>query len=70
MLALYCLGLDDATLEHVDSPFDYHENSLLYVELPRAQRTRGEAAIIDGLLVHLIRAAGGRTVFAVFTNRR
>ena len=63
------LGLDDATLEHVDSPFDYHENSLLYVpsNFPGRNEPAAEAAIIDEL-VDLIRAAGGRTL-ALFTNR-
>jgi ATP-dependent DNA helicase DinG len=63
------LGLDDATSEHFDSPFDYREHGLLYVpeDFPERNDPKAEAAIIEEL-VALIEAAGGRTL-ALFTNR-
>ena len=63
------LGLDDAPIERVTSPFDYQHNSLLYVpdHFPERNAPGAEAAIIDEL-VTLIDAAGGRTL-ALFTNR-
>ena len=63
------LGLDDATLAHVDSPFDYANHALLYVpaNMPERNSPTAEAAIIEEL-VTLIAAAGGRTL-ALFTNR-
>lgn len=63
------LGLDDCTVEHFDSPFDYQHHSLLYVpdKFPSRNADGAERAIIDEL-VELIGAAGGRTL-ALFTNR-
>ena len=63
------LGLEGVTIEHVDSPFDYQTNSLLYVpqDLPSRNDTGAEEAIIEEL-IELIGAAGGRTL-ALFTNR-
>jgi len=64
------LGLDGAADElRVPSPFDYQNNSLLYVpdHLPDRKSDAAEAAIADEL-VDLIGAAGGRTL-ALFTNR-
>ena len=63
------LGIDDAVVEHFDSPFDYKSNALLYVpeNFPGRNDPACEAAIVDEL-VELIRAAGGRTL-ALFTNR-
>jgi ATP-dependent DNA helicase DinG len=63
------LGLDDATSDHFDSPFDYRDHGLLYVpeNFPERNDPKAEAAIIDEL-VALIEAAGGRTL-ALFTNR-
>jgi ATP-dependent DNA helicase DinG len=63
------LGLDDAPVERFDSPFDYQNNSLLYVpdNFPERNSPNAEAAIIEEL-VALIEAAGGRTL-ALFTNR-
>jgi ATP-dependent DNA helicase DinG len=63
------LGLDGTAIEHLDSPFDYQSNSLLYVpeNFPGRNDPGAEAAIIDEL-VELISAAGGRTL-ALFTNR-
>lgn len=63
------LGLEGVTIEHVDSPFDYQTNSLLYVpqDLPSRNDAGAEEAIIEEL-IELIGAAGGRTL-ALFTNR-
>ena len=63
------LGLDGVAVQHLDSPFDYASNSLLYVpqDFPGRNAPGAEAAIIDEL-VSLITAAGGRTL-ALFTNR-
>ena len=56
-------------IQHVASPFDYQEHSLLYVPegFPSRNDAGAEAAIIDELIT-LINAAGGRTL-ALFTNR-
>ena len=64
------LGLDgDCVVERFESPFDYQQNSLLYVpeHFPSRNADGAENAIIEEL-VELIRAAGGRTL-ALFTNR-
>ena len=63
------LGLGDLAVERVPSPFDYQHHALLYVpsDFPGRTGDGAEAAIIDEL-VHLIDAAGGRTL-ALFTNR-
>jgi ATP-dependent DNA helicase DinG len=63
------LGLDDCTVEHFESPFDYKDHGLLYVpdNFPERNAPGAEAAIIEEL-VELITAAGGRTL-ALFTNR-
>jgi ATP-dependent DNA helicase DinG len=63
------LGLEGVGIEHVDSPFDYQTNSLLYVpqDMPSRNDAGAEEAIIEEL-IELIRAAGGRTL-ALFTNR-
>jgi len=63
------LGLDDATVERFESPFDYQKNSLLYVpnNFPERNSPEAESAIVEEL-VALIEAAGGRTL-ALFTNR-
>ena len=64
------LGLGaTVAIEHVDSPFDYQENSLLYVPegFPSRNDAGAEEAIIEEL-IELIGAAGGRTL-ALFTNR-
>ena len=63
------LGLDGVSVQHLDSPFDYTSNSLLYVpqDFPGRNTPGAEAAIIEEL-VALITAAGGRTL-ALFTNR-
>ena len=63
------LGLDDVAVERFDSPFDYQNNSLLYVpdNFPDRNSPDAEAAIVEEL-VALIGAAGGRTL-ALFTNR-
>ncbi len=64
------LGLDaDCAVERFESPFDYQNNSLLYVPaaFPSRNAEGAERAIIDEL-VELITAAGGRTL-ALFTNR-
>ncbi len=63
------LGLGDQVVERVPSPFDYPNHALLYVpnDFPGRTADAAEAAIIDEL-VHLIQAAGGRTL-ALFTNR-
>ncbi len=64
------LGMDDdCVIEHFASPFDYQENSLLYVPegFPSRNDEGAEGAIIEEL-VGLIEAAGGRTL-ALFTNR-
>ncbi|HSN03186.1 MAG TPA: ATP-dependent DNA helicase [Acidimicrobiales bacterium] len=61
------LGLA-ASLERVESPFDYRQHAVLYVpHLPARNDPACERAIIDEL-VTLIEAAGGRTL-ALFTNR-
>jgi ATP-dependent DNA helicase DinG len=63
------LGLEGVAIEHVDSPFDYQANSLLYVpqDFPSRNDNGAEEAIIEEL-IELIGAAGGRTL-ALFTNR-
>jgi ATP-dependent DNA helicase DinG len=63
------LGLEDVKIETFASPFDYAQNSLLYVpgRFPGRNESGAEQAIIDEL-VTLIEAAGGRTL-ALFTNR-
>jgi ATP-dependent DNA helicase DinG len=63
------LGLDDCTVEHFESPFNYKDHGLLYVpdNFPERNAPGAEAAIIEEL-VELITAAGGRTL-ALFTNR-
>ncbi|MGA2432890.1 MAG: ATP-dependent DNA helicase [Acidimicrobiales bacterium] len=63
------LGLEGVAIEHVESPFDYQANSLLYVpqDMPSRNDAGAEEAIIEEL-VELIGAAGGRTL-ALFTNR-
>ncbi len=64
------LGLEgDCDIERFESPFDYKNNSLLYVpdSFPSRNADGAEAAIIEEL-VELITAAGGRTL-ALFTNR-
>ena len=63
------LGIDDCVVERFESPFDYRANSLLYVpaNFPDRNSPEAEPAIIEEL-VHLISAAGGRTL-ALFTNR-
>jgi ATP-dependent DNA helicase DinG len=63
------LGLEGVSIEHVDSPFDYQSNSLLYVpqDLPSRNDAGAEEAITE-VLIELINAAGGRTL-ALFTNR-
>ena len=63
------LGLEDCVVERFESPFDYQENSLLYVpeNFPGRNEDGAEAAIIEEL-VELITAAKGRTL-ALFTNR-
>ena len=63
------LGLGELGVERVPSPFDYQHHALLYVPSGFPGRTAdgAEAAIVDEL-VHLIDAAGGRTL-ALFTNR-
>jgi ATP-dependent DNA helicase DinG len=64
------LGLEgDCVVEHFDSPFDYQNNSLLYVpqNFPQRNADGAEEAIAQEL-VKLIAAAGGRTL-ALFTNR-
>ena len=63
------LGLDDAVLDHFESPFDYPNHGLLYVpeNFPERNAPGAEAAIIEEL-VELITAANGRTL-ALFTNR-
>ncbi|MHB1088720.1 MAG: ATP-dependent DNA helicase [Acidimicrobiales bacterium] len=64
------LGLEgDCAVERFESPFDYKNNSLLYVpdSFPSRNADGAEAAIIEEL-VELITAAGGRTL-ALFTNR-
>lgn len=64
----YQLGLGAQPVARVASPFNYHDNSWLYVpHLPARNDPAAEAAIIDEL-VALIGAAGGRTL-ALFTNR-
>ncbi len=64
------LGFDgDCVVERFESPFDYQQNSLLYVpeHFPSRNADGAENAIIEEL-VELIRAAAGRTL-ALFTNR-
>jgi ATP-dependent DNA helicase DinG len=63
------LGLEDVKIQTFASPFDYAQNSLLYVPagFPGRNESGAEQAIIDEL-VTLIEAAGGRTL-ALFTNR-
>ncbi len=63
------LGLGDLSVLRVPSPFDYPHHALLYVPNGFPERTGdgAEAAIVEEL-VHLIEAAGGRTL-ALFTNR-
>jgi ATP-dependent DNA helicase DinG len=63
------LGLEDVKIQTFASPFDYAQNSLLYVPagFPGRNESGAEKAIIDEL-VTLIEAAGGRTL-ALFTNR-
>jgi ATP-dependent DNA helicase DinG len=64
------LGLDDVALVRVESPFDYANNSLLYVPdgIPDRKNPAAEDFIIEEL-VALITAARGRTL-ALFTSRR
>jgi ATP-dependent DNA helicase DinG len=66
------LGLPEGHYDELDvgSPFDYRENSLLYVakSLPDRRSPESEPALHDELEV-LITAAGGRTL-ALFTSWR
>lgn len=65
------LGLPaEVEVQRLPSPFNYEENSLLYVPENFPERKDDEAAIaaIIEELVTLITAAGGRTL-ALFTNR-
>jgi ATP-dependent DNA helicase DinG len=62
------MGLDEARTLCLDSPFDYPNQSLLYVPeaLPEPNRREHTEAVVDAA-VPLIRASGGRA-FLLFTS--
>lgn len=64
------MGLEDATTERWESPFDFERQALLYLprDLPDPNTPGYTAAVVSAALP-LIRAAGGRT-FCLFTSLR
>ncbi len=64
------LGLEDAAELHVDSPFDYRHNALLYLptDLPEPQHRDYTKRIID-MVKPVLNASGGRA-FLLFTSYR
>jgi ATP-dependent DNA helicase DinG len=64
------MGLDNAQTLQLDSPFDYWNNSLLYLPagLPEPQDRNFVAALVEAA-VPVINACGGRT-FMLFTSYR
>ncbi len=63
------LPADQTNSADVGSPFDYQEQALLYcaMHLPQPKATNAFRAAVADELVHLIAAAGGRTL-ALFTS--